>query len=310
MSESKVPLFAIVGPTASGKSLVAMELAHLIPLEIISVDSMQVYKGMNIGTAKPTAEECARVPHHCLDLVELHQTFDTGEYLLSAQRAEADIRARGKLPLYVGGTSLYLRALLHGLDTNPSRDEALREELEKLSLEELQEKVALYGPHGLNESDWKNKRRLIRAFEICSHHGKPLIECRQTWLMEPRDAALFCLKRDPADLERRVNARVEDMMNAGFATEVAELTRAGLLKNKTAMQAIGYKEVAAMNAGKMSREECVEAVKLKTRQFARKQVRWFLKENNMTPVDWEENVPAAAIAEQIAREIKKHYGHA
>jgi len=306
VSKEIPPFFALVGPTASGKSQIALELAKLIPLEIISADSMQVYRGMDIGTAKPSVEEQKLIPHHTINLVEINHIFDTAEYLRHAQIAEEKIVSNGKLPLYAGGTGLYIRALRYGLESNLPRNDHLREELEDLPLDELQEKVAFFGAHGLNQSDWKNKRRLIRAVEICSHEGKSLVECRTSWQGKGRSGIVFCLDRDMDELTRRINHRIDQMMGEGLVDEVRNLLEKGLIHNPVAMQAIGYKEVVTHIEGKASLDECVLEIKIKTRQFAKRQKTWFSKETDMKLITLAPESSMALAAAQIARDIENY----
>ncbi len=178
---SKAPSIFLVGPTASGKSAVALALAEKVGGEIISVDSMQVYRGLDIGTAKPSAEERARVPHHLIDIVELTEPFDAARFVELARRAEADIRARQRVPIFCGGTGLYFKAYLEGLGSAPPSDSKLRAELEATPLHELLHELSQRDPVTYERIDRQNPRRVIRALEVIRLTGKPFSEQRAEW---------------------------------------------------------------------------------------------------------------------------------
>jgi tRNA dimethylallyltransferase len=293
--------FALVGPTASGKSALALALAERIGGEILSVDSMQVYRGLDLGTAKPTAEEQARVRHHLIDVAELTENFDAARFIALAQAAEADIRARGKVPIYCGGTGLYLKALREGLGEAPPSDPVVRAELEALPLEVLLEELEAKDPACFAAIDRRNPRRVVRALEVIRVTGKPFSGQRAEWrsgtntrlvssIASDREGgrleaypALLGLRRDPADLHRRIHGRVDAMFADGLVEETRRLLNRGLEQNRTAMQAIGYRQVVEHLRGERGLKETMELVKTKTRQFAKRQMTWF---RNQLPVRW------------------------
>src|SRR4030095_3854643 len=241
------PILMLAGPTAVGKSEVALLLAHRLPGEILSVDSMQVYRGMEVGTAKPSAEEQQNVRHHLIDVVDCTEPSDAALVVSLAQGVVPDIAGRGRVPILCGGTGLYFKALLEGLGSAPSPDAKLRTELESIPLSVLLQELADKDPLTLQKIDRKNPRRVIRAVEVLRLTGRPHSKQRANW-QEPGeggaklDSPVFVLRRQPADLQARINRRVERMFAAGLVDETRRLLAAGLERNRTAMQAIGYRQ--------------------------------------------------------------------
>lgn len=275
-----LPLF-LAGPTAVGKSTVALALAERLGGEIISVDSMQVYRGLDIGTAKATVIERARVPHHLIDVVELAEPFDAAKFVMLAQQAVAEIQARGRVPIFCGGTGLYFKAYLEGLGEAPPADEALRAELESIPLAELLRELEQRDPVTFAKIDRNNPRRVVRALEVIRLTGVAFSTQRADWnspsILPPPSSQFFCLTRPGADLHARINARVDEMFAAGLVEEARQLLRCGLAQNKTALQAIGYRQVVEYLRGERALPETIELVKIKTRQFAKRQLTWFRK---------------------------------
>jgi tRNA dimethylallyltransferase len=283
-------MILLAGPTAVGKSELALLLAEKAGGEIVSVDSMQVYRGLDIGTAKPTREERARVRHHLVDVVDFTEPFDAANFAQLARVAVADIRARGRIPILCGGTGLYFKAFLDGLGNAPKGDGTLRVELEKTPLTDLLAELAVKDPATYEKIDRQNARRVIRAIEVMRLTGKPISQQRGKWL--PRDeggrgatgATLFIgLTRASADLQERINMRIEKMFKEGLVTETEALLKRGLADNRTAMQALGYRQVVEHLRGARSLPETIELVKIRTRQFAKRQMTWFKKYG---PADW------------------------
>jgi len=293
------PPILLAGPTAVGKSAVALALAETIGGEIISVDSMQVYRGLDIGTAKPTAAERARVPHHLIDVVELTQPFDAAKFVTLANLALTEIQSRGHVPIFCGGTGLYFRAFLEGLGEAPPANPALRAELEATPLAELLQELEECDPAAFETIDRKNPRRVIRAIEVIRLTGKPFSAQRAAWShaarMDPEDfqgtphAFRFIgLTRAPADLRSRLDARVERMFSDGLVEETRRLLARGLEQNKTAMQAIGYRQVVEHLRGESALAGTIELVKARTRRFAKRQMTWFRKQPG---IHWIELAP-------------------
>lgn len=287
----------LAGPTAVGKSAVALALAELLGGEIISVDSMQVYRGLDLGTAKPSAAERARVRHHLLDVVELTEAFDAAQFVRLAGAAVKDIQSRGRVPIFCGGTGLYFKAWLDGLGEAPPSDSRVRAELEAAPLAELLVELQQRDPVTYERIDRQNPRRVIRALEVIRLTGRPFSTQRADWIADRRPQTtdrVFCLTREPAELRARIEARVDAMFAAGLVQETRALLVRGLAANRTAMQALGYRQVVEHLRGERGLAETVALVKAKTWQFARRQGTWL---RGQLPVEW---VPLAADADPLA----------
>ncbi|MEW6304839.1 MAG: tRNA (adenosine(37)-N6)-dimethylallyltransferase MiaA [Verrucomicrobiota bacterium] len=294
------PVF-LAGPTAVGKSSVALRLAELLGGEIISVDSMQVYRGLDIGTSKPTAAERARVPHHLLDVADLDQPFDAARFVVLARAAVADLTKRGKRPIFCGGTGLYFRAYLEGLGDAPPANPALRAELEAAPLEQLLRELEQRDPATFARIDRANPRRVVRAVEVIRLTGKPFSAQRAGWEETPPPEFFFCLQREPADLRARIDARVDAMFAAGLVDETRALLARGLEKNRTAMQAIGYRQVVEHLRGERSLAETIDLVKTKTRQYAKRQLTWFRAQPGVQWLEPDTNLDTTA--DQLAARV-------
>src|SRR5450755_3497452 len=238
------PIF-IAGPTAVGKSEIALLLAEQLGGEIISADSMQVYRGLAIGTAKPSPAERARVPHHLIDICDLTENFDAAQFIRRAQKAVEEIQSRNKIPIFCGGTGLYLKAFLSGLGEAPATNPELRAELEAASFESLLRELKERDPAAYEKIDKQNPRRVIRAVEVIRLTGRKFSEQRAEWKVgssrcDDRAAqravpTMFCFTRASADLHARINARVDEMFRRGLVDETRALLKHGLEQNKTAM---------------------------------------------------------------------------
>ncbi len=289
----------IAGPTAAGKSEVALRLAEALGGEIVSVDSMQVYRGLDIGTAKPSPADRARVPHHLLDVVDLNQSFDVSQFVGLAQAAVGDILRRGRVPILCGGTGLYFRAFLEGLGEAPASDPALRRALEQTPLPELLEELAAKDPATYAKIDRQNPRRIFRAIEVIRLTGRPFSAQRTRWCRaEVPPAAHIGLSRGREDLARRIDSRVEAMFRAGLVEETRRLLDLGLARNQNASQALGYKQVLDHLAGRASLADTIELVKSRTRNFAKRQMTWF---RGQLALNWLEIGPAETAGETAAR---------
>jgi tRNA dimethylallyltransferase len=276
-------IVAVVGPTASGKSALAEELAQRLGGEVVSCDSMQIYRGMDIGTAKPTAVDRAKVAYHLLDVADPHEPFSMVDYVLAADAAIAEITARGRLPILCGGTGLYLDAVLRGAPESPGGDPAVRAELAALAEERGNEYL-----HGLlcevdaesgAATHASNLRRVIRALEIYRTTGIPKSEWdRRSREQPPRyDAQILGLFFQNRELlYGRIERRVDEMIAMGLVEETARLSAAGVFDcNGTAAAAIGYKELLPYLRGECTLEEAIDALKTATRRYAKRQITWF-----------------------------------
>jgi tRNA dimethylallyltransferase len=290
----------IAGPTAVGKSEITLQFAEQLGGEIISVDSMQVYRGLDIGTAKPSPAERARVPHHLISICDLTDSFDAAQFARLAHRAVSEIQSRDRVPILCGGTGLYFKAFLDGLAEAPSADAKLRAELEATPLENLLAELRERDPVAYEKIDRKNPRRIIRAVEVIRLTGKPFSEVQSPRSkVQGQKPEFFCFTRSSDDLRKRVDARVDAMFARGLVDETRELLKRGLEQNKTAMQAIGYRQVVEHLRGDRSLKETIELVKVRTRQFAKRQLTWFRRQ--LDP-EWIELKPDESL-EKIAQKI-------
>ena len=240
----RVPTVFLVGPTAVGKSAVALEVAEALDAEIVSTDSMQVYRGMDIGTAKPTAAERALMPHHLIDVCEVSDVFDAKQFVELAGKVITDIHSRGKTALVVGGTGLYVRALRHGLFEGPPRNAKLRARLEAMTAPQLFEELQRVDPQTAKVIDRHNPRRLVRALEVFHQTGKPISELQNEWAKDGPEnemSPIVCLNRTREDLHARIERRIDEQIAVGWVGEVRQLLTHGLEKNAIAMQAAGYR---------------------------------------------------------------------
>jgi tRNA dimethylallyltransferase len=289
----------LAGPTAVGKSDIVVLLAERLGGEILSFDSMQVYRGMDIGTAKPSPEERARVPHHLIDVADLTESFDAARFIELAHRAVADIEGRGRLPILCGGTGLYFKAFLEGLGQAPSADAALRAVLAATPLPELLRELAERDPVTYERIDRQNPRRVIRAIEVIRLTGQPFSAQRANWQHATRNthhtANCFGLSRSPADLQQRIDARVDTMFRRGWVAETEALLKRGLAQNQIALQALGYRQIVEHLRAERSLPETIELVKLRTRQFAKRQMTWFRRQLQLTWINLEPRGSAEAV---------------
>ena len=299
------PVF-IAGPTAVGKSEIALLLAERLGGEIISADSMQVYRGLDLGTAKPSRADRARVPHHLIDICDLAESFDAAQFVRLAQKAVEEIQARGRVPVFCGGTGLYFKAFLSGLGEAPAANPELRARLEALPFEALLQELRERDLAAYEKIDKQNPRRVIRAVEVIRLTGQKFSQQRAEWKAQgtvPPKTNFYCFTRSPADLHARINRRVDAMFARGLVDETRELLKQGLVENQTAMQAIGYRQVAEHLRGEPRKlsglAETIELVKTKTRQFAKRQLTWFHRQ--LDP-EWIELQPEES-PEKIAQKI-------
>jgi tRNA dimethylallyltransferase len=273
------PIF-LAGPSAAGKSAMALDLAARLGGEIISVDSMQVYRGLDIGTAKPSPEERERVRHHLIDVAELDQSFDAAQFVRAAGEAVKDIQSRGQTPIFCGGTGFYFKAYLEGLGDAPPSDPKIRAELAGTPLDELLEELARRDPATFESIDRQNSRRVIRALEVIRLTGRPFSEQRARWGTASHDPELRLIgvTRPAGELVERIHRRVDEMFGKGLVAETQSLLQRGLERNPTALQALGYRQVVEHLRGQRGLAETIELVKIRTRQFAKRQLTWFRRQ--------------------------------
>ena len=273
----------IVGPTAGGKSALALEAALALDGEIISADAFQVYRGLDIGTAKATEAERREVPHHLIDILEPGEPFSVHDWLGLADAAIDDIRSRGRVPIVVGGTHLYIKALLDGILSGPGADEALRDELRSMDAGARRAELERVDPAAAARIHANDERRTIRALEVFRLTGRPISDWQSQWdrSAHPSDRVLIGLDWAPEALNPRVNARVRAMIDAGLEGEARALWRAGRLTGQ-AGEALGYKQLVRYFGGNLRRDEAIEQIKIETRRFAKNQRTW-LRRLRLTP---------------------------
>lgn len=295
------------GPTASGKSAVAIELAAHLNAEIVAMDSMTLYRRLDIGTAKPSAEEQSRARHHLLDLVEPEDEFSQAEYVAAARRVVDEILARGGTPLFVGGTPLYLKTLLRGMFEGPAADWDLRRSLEAEAEREppghLQNMLREFDPKAAEKLHANDTRRLVRAIEVFRLTGVP-ISVHQSHFEKVRSEAIgrvFVLDWPRELLYARINERVDAMLAAGLVDEVRALLAAGRTFGRTASQALGYREVLDFLAGKLDEPTMVDLIKQNTRRFAKRQMTWFRSLEECTFVPMSEQAGPTDVAAKILK---------
>ena len=271
-----VPLTAIIGSTASGKSALALALARRTGAEILCVDSMTVYRGMDIGTAKASAQERAEVPHHLLDVADPTESFTAARLVARADEVIADA-ARRKVPLIaVGGTPMYFKTLFEGLFEGPGANAALRERLMNEPLDELYARLSKVDPGAIARIHANDQRRIVRALEVYELTGKPISDHQREWGVQVRHQARWLgIRWETEPLNRRINARVKQMMQAGWLQEVQGLLERYGTLSRTASEATGYAELVAHLQGKMTLDDAFEQTKIHTRQLARRQTKWF-----------------------------------
>ena len=298
------PVIYITGATASGKSALAMRLANTLGGEIISVDSMQVYCGLNIGTAKPSAQEQNEIQHHLIDVAQLSEAFDAAQFVSLAQQALKLIWKRGRVPIFCGGTGLYFRALIEGLGESPPSDESLRDELALMPIESLVAELQIKDPEAAKQVDLKNSRRLLRAIEVIRLTGRPYSEQRIGWNnVDKAPQNLFCISREVDVLNQRIHKRVDEMFNQGLVEETQTLIKKGLRNNRNACQALGYRQVLDLLDGKLDLENVVHQVKTKTRQFAKRQRSWFRNQMKCKFLEWPDEENVNSFSEQLLAKI-------
>lgn len=305
----------VVGPTACGKTALGVRLAKRLGGEVVSADSMQIYRGMTVGTAAPTAEEMEGVPHHMVAVADPGERWSAARYVQAAAPVVEDLLARGRVPVLVGGTGLWLDALVQGRTFAPgeaggavraSLEERLRREGIGVLLAEL-EKVDPASAGRLHPAD---EKRILRALEVYYETGKTITaHNEETRRRPPRyDATWIGLRfRDREEMKRRISLRVDRMVEAGLLEEVRDLLRRGLPRDATSLQAIGYKEFLGVAEGRLTEAEAIEEVKLRSRQYAKRQLTWLRRNPDIHWIQWEKTQDIAW-AEQVSTEILKAAG--
>lgn len=308
----KRPLIILAGPTAVGKTALSVRLAKAAGAEIISADSMQVYKGMDIGSAKIRPEETEGVPHYLVDVLEPEEEFNVVRFQQMALEAAEKIYARGRIPLIVGGTGFYIQALLYDIDfTENDGDTAIRRSLEQTAAEKggeyLHELLQKADPEAALQIHPNNVKRILRALEFYQQTGKKISEHNQQERAKesPYNFAYFVLNDERSRLYERIDRRVDLMMEQGLLDEVRSLKERGVKKESTAMQGLGYKELYSFLDGEISLEEAVRIIKRDTRHFAKRQITWFKRERDVIWADRSVIGSEDAVLDFMLRELKE-----
>lgn len=282
------PLIILTGPTAVGKTELSIRLAKALDGEIISADSMQVYRRMDIGSAKVTREEMDGVPHHLIDVLEPQEEFNVAIFKNMAKKAVEEIYSRGKVPIVAGGTGFYIQALLYDIDfTENGEDKSIRKELEDFAAEKgpqaLHQLLEAVDPQAAREIHANNVKRVIRAIEYFRQTGEPISvhNERERCKSSPYNFLYYVLNTDRAILYERIDRRVDQMIQQGLVTEVESLRKEGCTRGMVSMQGLGYKEILAYLEGECSLKEAVTVLKRDTRHFAKRQLTWFKREREV-----------------------------
>lgn len=309
------PVIVIAGPTASGKTRLSVELARLINGSIVSADSMQIYRYMDIGTAKPDDEEMAGIRHYMIDEVDPDENYSVARYRERALECIADIIREGRRPIVAGGTGLYINSLIYNINfsetiCDESLRESLRAEAEQKGNRYLYEKLVRIDPEAAGRIHENDIRRIIRAIEVYTHTKKTISEHIRMSRLEPPPYRyiVFGLRWDRDRLYRRINRRVDDMIRKGLVEEARRLVEMGFDRKGTAMQAIGYKEILPYLKGECSLEEAVEILKRNTRRYAKRQMTWFRQIREITWLDMDEDTDYREAAEKIIHHCIETFG--
>ena len=308
-------VFFVLGCTGGGKAALARELASRIGGQIVSVDSMKVYRRMDIGTAKPTPQQQQQIPHHCIDIAEPSESFSVAQYLEHADRAIEQIHSAGSIPLAVGGTSLYIKAISEGLfkqDEQACRDENVRAELKaratEIGLEAMHEQLAQIDPEAAGRIHQNDERRIVRALEVHQITGKTISQLQKQWDSgrQRYDCVFVGIRRDKDDRNRRINVRTKRMIDAGLKDEVAALLAEPEGLSRQAAAAVGYAEMISHLRGEMTLEQTLEKIKINTRRLARKQRTWHRRWQDVIWFDVWADESVEHLGERVMSEIGKY----
>jgi tRNA dimethylallyltransferase len=284
------PIVAVVGATAAGKTGLSLDLAERLDGEIVNTDAMAVYRGMDVGTAKPPVSERRGVPHHLLDLLDVTEPLTVAEFQGWARAAIADVRGRGRTPVLVGGSALYTRAVLDRFEfpgTDPAVRRALEADLEAVGPVALHRRLAAADPEAAERILPDNGRRIVRALEVVTITGRPFSASLPSHEYVDPHTVQIGVDIDRETLDPRIESRVRAMFDTGLVDEVRRLLEAGLAEGRTARSAIGYREVASYLAGELTLDQAIEATITATRRFSRRQDGWFRKDPRVVWVPWD-----------------------
>ncbi len=306
MIQKEKKVIIIVGPTASGKTHISLRLARQVKGEIVSADSRQIYKYMNIGTAKPSPEELQTVPHHCIDIKEPDEFFNAGRYGKLSRFIVSDILKRNKLPIVVGGSGLYIRALVDGIFEGEYRNTSIREKLKKeltqKGAHELYARLCQIDPLSAEKIHPHDTKRLIRALEVYELSGVPISKIQERFTKKGDFTPLFFGLYWPRKiLYQRLEERVDAMMEVGFMAEVENLLSRGYSPELNSLDSLGYREIISFLKGKLAYSKMVEEIKKNTRRFAKRQLTWFRKESRIQWIDLSTYVDVQEVVDEIVK---------
>lgn len=288
VTDTLPPLVVIAGPTGVGKSACSLQLAQMLGGEIVNADSMQIYRGMDIGTAKVAAAERELVPHHLFDILTVNQTASVAAYQRDARQIITAIRARGAVPILVGGSGLYIQSVIDEIEfpgTDPLVRHQLQTELEEHGIAVLFQRLQQADPQAAAAISPQNGRRIVRALEVIAITGRPFTATLPAFGQPRYDAQLIYLDHETSTLDDRLAERVDQMMAAGFLDEVRALEKQGIRQGLTASRAVGYRQMLSYLADEISLEEAVRATVVATRRLVRRQRSWFLKDSRWQQCD-------------------------
>lgn len=302
----------IAGPTCSGKTELSLLLAKSLPVEIISADSRQIYKQLNIGTAKPNRKERASVKHHFIDICEPQEDYDVSLFEAQALETIDDITERVNIPLVVGGSGLYIKAITEGIFTTVDRDEKYREYLHKVMEEEgtggLYEMLARVDVKAAETMLPQNWKRVMRALEVFKLSGKSILEHHKEYVRERKIESLtYCLNPERENLYKDIEERVDRMFEQGLLEEIKGVLNNGVLPDTNALNTVGYKETIAYLNGEYTLERAKELIKRNTRRYAKRQMTWFRNNGSFTMINMDSRADIPDIAEQLSSNIKKYF---
>lgn len=315
IDKNQKPLLILAGPTAVGKTNLSVALAKKLSAEIISADSMQIYKYMDIGTAKITKEEMQGVPHHLIDVLEPHKEWNVMKFQKAAKQCIKEIYARGNLPFLVGGTGFYIQALLYDIQFTEYEENGsfLRKELEqrceKEGIEVLYQELCKVDKDSAASIHPNNQKKVIRALEYYKKTGQPFSLHNQTQRQKksPYSFLYFVLNDDREKIYQRINERVDQMMQTGLLAEVEALKTKGYTKELVSMQGLGYKELFSFLEGEISLLEAVDILKRDTRHFAKRQLTWFRREKELTFLNREDFPSEKALQQEIINQVMEKW---
>ncbi len=304
-------IIAVVGPTASGKTALAIEIAKEFDGEIVSCDSMQIYEGMDVGTAKPTKEEMEQIPHHMIDIATPWENYSVADFTQTARTCIEDILSRGKTPVLAGGTGLYVDSILQNIvfdeyESDPEFRDAMQKIAETKGAEEVHRLLAEKDKEAADKIHPNNVRRVIRALEVCHLTGKTFTQVNLEARKEPLyDALILGIDTDREVLYERINVRVDKMIEDGLLEEVKSLKDKGVNRETTAMQAIGYKELFDYLEGTISFDDSIEKIKMESRRYAKRQLTWFRRNEEINWVSVQKREDIDEIIRQCGEFLSK-----